>query len=52
VTAFDLATGLTWLDGAGRTFTLSKKELSDWRGKRADAGRLAPKGFPKSNKFR
>ena len=52
VTAFDMAAGMTWLDGANRTFTLEKKELSDWRGKRADAGRLAPKGFPKSNKFR
>jgi topoisomerase-4 subunit A len=27
------------------------KELRDWRGKRADAGRIAPKGFPKNNKF-
>jgi topoisomerase-4 subunit A len=27
------------------------KELKDWRGKRADAGRIAPKGFPKNNKF-
>jgi topoisomerase-4 subunit A len=52
VTAFALDEGMTWLDGAGRTFTLTKKELADWRGKRADAGRLAPKGFPKSNKFR
>ncbi len=26
------------------------KELADWRGNRADAGRLA-KGLPKSNKF-
>jgi topoisomerase IV subunit A len=52
VAVFDLAAGMTWLDGAGRTFTLTKKELADWRGKRADAGRLAPKGFPKSNKFR
>ena len=26
------------------------KELSDWRGNRADAGRLAH-GLPKSNKF-
>jgi topoisomerase-4 subunit A len=32
-------------------FTLSLKELADWRGNRADAGRLAPKGFPKNNKF-
>jgi topoisomerase-4 subunit A len=27
------------------------KELAEWRGNRADAGRLPPKGFPKSNKF-
>jgi hypothetical protein len=32
-------------------FNLSLKELADWRGNRADAGRLAPKGFPKNNKF-
>jgi topoisomerase-4 subunit A len=32
-------------------FTLALKELADWRGNRADAGRLAPKGFPKTNKF-
>jgi topoisomerase-4 subunit A len=43
--------GLTWLDGAGRTFTLSWSELSDWRGERAQAGRVAPKGFPRSNSF-
>jgi topoisomerase-4 subunit A len=43
--------GLSWLDGAGRAFSLSLKELADWRGNRADAGRIAPKGFPRSNKF-
>ncbi|HEY0439112.1 MAG TPA: DNA topoisomerase IV subunit A [Xanthobacteraceae bacterium] len=43
--------GLTWTDSADRTFTLTLKELADWRGNRADAGRLAPKGFPKANKF-
>jgi topoisomerase-4 subunit A len=48
---FKAADGLTWLDAADRTFTLSLKELADWRGNRADAGRLAPKGFPRSNKF-
>jgi topoisomerase-4 subunit A len=26
-------------------------ELKDWMGDRAQAGRLAPMGFPKSNKF-
>ncbi|HLL27370.1 MAG TPA: DNA topoisomerase IV subunit A [Xanthobacteraceae bacterium] len=48
---FKLDAGLTWLDPAGRTQKLPKTELRDWRGSRADAGRLAPKGFPKSNKF-
>ena len=43
--------GLTWLDPAGRTFTLEWKELGDWVGQRAQAGRVAPKGFPRSNKF-
>jgi len=43
--------GLTWLDGAGRTFTLPWSDLSDWIGQRAQSGRLAPRGFPKSNKF-
>jgi topoisomerase-4 subunit A len=51
VTTFKSADGLTWIDSAGRTFTMSMKELSDWRGNRADAGRLAPKGFPKNNHF-
>src|SRR5476649_1783194 len=51
VTTFKAAVGLTWIDGAGRTQTLSMKELKDWRGKRADAGRIA-QGLPKNNKFR
>jgi len=51
IKTFEVEKGLTWTDSAGRLFTLSLKELSDWRGNRADAGRLAPKGFPKNNKF-
>src|SRR5204863_9856806 len=51
VKTFAAADGLTWIDAAGREFSATMKELSDWRGNRADAGRLAPKGFPKSNKF-
>jgi topoisomerase-4 subunit A len=43
--------GLSWTDTAGRVFNLTLKELADWRGNRSDAGRLAPKGFPKTNKF-
>jgi topoisomerase IV subunit A len=51
VAVFDAKTGLTWKDSAGREFSATMKELAEWRGSRADAGRLAPKGFPKSNKF-
>jgi len=43
--------GLTWTDTAGREFSLTGKEYADWRGNRADAGRLAPKGFPRTNRF-
>jgi topoisomerase IV subunit A len=50
VTVFDSKTGLTWKDSAGREQSLTSKELSDWNGNRADAGRLAH-GLPKSNKF-
>jgi topoisomerase-4 subunit A len=48
---FKKSDGLTWLDSAGRTFTLSWSELKDWVGVRAQAGRIAPKGFPRSNSF-
>jgi topoisomerase-4 subunit A len=51
VKTFRADDGLTWIDPAGRVFTVAMRELSDWRGNRADAGRLAPKGFPKINKF-
>ncbi|AMN42130.1 DNA topoisomerase IV subunit A [Rhodoplanes sp. Z2-YC6860] len=51
VTTFTAEAGLTWIDSAGRSFTMTLKELADWRGNRSDAGRLAPKGFPKSNHF-
>jgi topoisomerase-4 subunit A len=48
---FKKTDGLTWLDSAGRTFTLSWSELKDWVGVRAQAGRIVPKGFPRSNSF-
>jgi topoisomerase-4 subunit A len=51
VKAFKVEEGLSWTDTAGRAFSLTLKELADWRGNRADAGRLAPKGFPRSNAF-
>jgi topoisomerase IV subunit A len=52
IRAFDIDDGLSWTDSADRTTTLSKRDLADWMGKRADAGRIAPKGFPKSNRFK
>jgi topoisomerase-4 subunit A len=51
IKTFEVQKGLSWTDSAGRAFNLSLKELADWRGNRADAGRMAPKGFPKTNKF-
>ena len=50
VTTFDSQVGLTWKDGAGRDQSRSMKELANWKGNRADAGRIAD-GLPKSNKF-
>ena len=48
---FKLKEGLTWKDTSGRTWTVAKEDLRDWLGDRTEAGRLPPKGFPKSNKF-
>ncbi len=48
-TTFDSAQGLSWLDPAGRTRT--EADLTEWTGKRAGAGRMAPRGFPRDNKF-
>jgi topoisomerase-4 subunit A len=46
---FTFAKGLSWLDPAGRTRT--ETGLKEWLGKRAGAGRMAPRGFPRDNKF-
>ncbi|MCD0421727.1 DNA topoisomerase IV subunit A [Rubrivivax sp. JA1024] len=51
IATFSSKQGLGWRDSAGREFSATMKELAEWRGNRADAGRLPPKGFPKSNKF-
>ena len=48
---FVIDEGLTWEDSAGRTHTRSKDELVEWIGERAQAGRMVPKGFPRSGKF-
>ncbi|MCT4576677.1 DNA topoisomerase IV subunit A [Donghicola sp.] len=48
-TTFTLANGLSWKDPAGRTRT--EIDLAEWIGKRATAGRMAPRGFPRDNTF-
>lgn len=51
VKTFAMAEGLTWQDAAERQFTRNLDELSEWIGARAGAGRMVPKGFPRTGKF-
>ena len=46
---FPLAQGLIWKDTGGRTRT--EPDLTEWIAKRAGTGRMAPRGFPRDNKF-
>ena len=49
LTCITLAQGLSWKDPAGRTRL--EQDLTEWLGKRASAGRMAPRGFPRDNRF-
>ena len=51
VVTFSMSGGLSWKDPAGRTRTVEEAELQEWIGKRASAGRMAPRGFPRDNRF-
>ncbi|WP_313590437.1 DNA topoisomerase IV subunit A [Agrobacterium cavarae] len=51
VKCFAIATGLSWEDSAGRSFSKVGDELLEWMGDRAGVGRSVPKGFPRSGKF-
>ena len=51
IRVFTMEQGLTWQDASGRSFTRGKLELLEWAGPRATAGRMVPKGFPRSGKF-
>ncbi|HWD13685.1 DNA topoisomerase IV subunit A [Pseudochrobactrum sp. sp1633] len=51
IRTFAMDQGLTWQDSADRTFTRSKEELLEWTAARASAGRMVPKGFPRTGKF-
>ncbi|MBS3981557.1 MAG: DNA topoisomerase IV subunit A [Rhodobacteraceae bacterium] len=46
---FSRADGLSWKDPAGRTRT--ETDLIEWTGARASAGKMAPRGFPRDNRF-
>jgi len=52
LTTFNLADGLSWKMGGGSERTRTVTDLLPWVGKRAGAGRLAPNGFPRDNKFK
>ena len=51
VQTFAADDGLSWVDSAGRTFSLSLDDLVDWIGTRAQAGRSVPPRFPRSTSF-
>ncbi|ACG78276.1 topoisomerase IV, subunit A [Phenylobacterium zucineum HLK1] len=47
---FNAAEGAAWIDAAGRTRAWDGWQ--EWAGRRAGAGKLAPKGFPATKRFR
>ncbi|HEX6866011.1 MAG TPA: DNA topoisomerase IV subunit A [Caulobacteraceae bacterium] len=49
-TVFNAADEASWIDDAGRT--RAWPEWREWLGRRAAAGKLAPKGFARSKRFR
>lgn len=51
IKTFAMEEGLSWKDSADRTFVKTREELTEWIGNRAAAGRMAPKGFPRTGKF-
>jgi topoisomerase IV subunit A len=51
LTTLDLADGLAWPMASGNRIR-HEKDLGRWLGKRAQAGKMAPSGFPRDQKFR
>jgi topoisomerase-4 subunit A len=51
VKCFKLKDGLIVYDKSNRARTFTASDLKDWRGARAQAGRLPPKGYPSGHKF-
>jgi topoisomerase-4 subunit A len=50
-TAFVLAEGISWPLGGDSGRVRSETDLAAWRAIRGAAGRIAPNGFPRSNRF-
>ena len=47
--SFQEEEGLVWKDSSGRKKI--ERNISNWIGKRAQSGKIVPKGFPRNNKF-
>ena len=50
VSTFQVEDGLAWKDSSGRKKV--EKDISNWIGKRAQTGKLVPKGFPRNVWFK
>ena len=50
-TAFVMADGISWPQGGGSGRVRTESDLTPWRAARGAAGRIAPNGFPRSNRF-
>jgi topoisomerase-4 subunit A len=48
---FNMSEGLSWVMGGDSGRTRTEADMSLWRVARGAAGRLAPTGFPRSNRF-
>ncbi len=51
LTVFNRENGLSWTMGGAGNRTRTETDLLSWEGKRGNAGRLPPTGFPRNNKF-
>jgi topoisomerase-4 subunit A len=49
--AFVMADGISWPQGGGSGRVRTESDLTPWRAARGAAGRIAPNGFPRSNRF-
>ncbi|MFC3050770.1 DNA topoisomerase IV subunit A [Kordiimonas pumila] len=52
IVTFHKSEGLTWQMGGNGDRWRTETDLVQWTGKRGNAGRLPPMGFPRNNKFK